>query len=95
LSIDPALDITGEPYTYADDNPLNHSDPTGRYWLKVGLAVVGGTALVIGTVIVLGVTSPIWIGVGVFVAVAGGITVAAVCIYAAYESVFKPLPPPE
>jgi RHS repeat-associated protein len=29
LSVDPAEPITRAPYTYASDNPLNHSDPTG------------------------------------------------------------------
>ncbi len=29
LTIDPMLDATGEPYTYATDNPLNASDRTG------------------------------------------------------------------
>jgi RHS repeat-associated protein len=29
LSVDPAVSGTGAPYTYADDNPLNASDPSG------------------------------------------------------------------
>jgi RHS repeat-associated protein len=29
LSIDPALQITGEPYTYTKDDPLNHADQIG------------------------------------------------------------------
>jgi RHS repeat-associated protein len=29
LSVDPLQAITGEPYSYAGDNPLNTSDPTG------------------------------------------------------------------
>jgi len=29
LTIDPALENTGEPYTYTEDNPENGSDPTG------------------------------------------------------------------
>jgi RHS repeat-associated protein len=33
LTIDPALETTGEPYDYTKDNPLNHADPTGNgYW---------------------------------------------------------------
>ncbi len=29
LSVDPALQTTGEPYAYANDNPLNSADPNG------------------------------------------------------------------
>jgi RHS repeat-associated protein len=29
LSVDPALETTGEPYVYGGDNPLNASDPSG------------------------------------------------------------------
>lgn len=29
LTIDPALEATGEPYSYAQDNPLNTTDPSG------------------------------------------------------------------
>ncbi len=31
-SVDPLLDQTGQPYEYAGDNPVNHTDPTGQYW---------------------------------------------------------------
>ena len=30
LGVDPALDSTGQPYSYADNNPANGSDPSGR-----------------------------------------------------------------
>jgi len=30
LGVDPALDSTGQPYSYANDNPANGSDPSGR-----------------------------------------------------------------
>jgi RHS repeat-associated protein len=30
LSIDPVLQITGEPYAYTKDNPEDHADPTGQ-----------------------------------------------------------------
>jgi RHS repeat-associated protein len=30
LSVDPALEETGEPYTYTEDNPLNAGDPSGE-----------------------------------------------------------------
>jgi hypothetical protein len=29
LSVDPLEEISGAPYNYADDNPINESDPTG------------------------------------------------------------------
>jgi RHS repeat-associated protein len=29
LSVDPAVEVTHQPYIYAEDNPLNNSDPTG------------------------------------------------------------------
>jgi hypothetical protein len=29
VSVDPLTSLTGEPYAYAADNPINHSDPTG------------------------------------------------------------------
>lgn len=32
LSVDPLSDATGEPYSYADDDPLNGSDPSGLYF---------------------------------------------------------------
>ena len=30
LGVDPALDSTGKPYSYASDNPVNGNDPSGR-----------------------------------------------------------------
>ena len=30
MSIDPALQVTGEPYAYTEDNPENHNDLTGK-----------------------------------------------------------------
>lgn len=49
LSSDPLKAITGEPYAYAGDNPLNASDPTGLIfgisgtpsWEEVGEGVAG------------------------------------------------------
>jgi RHS repeat-associated protein len=38
---DPLAAITGEPYSYAGDNPLNESDPTGRGILEV---IISGCA---------------------------------------------------
>jgi RHS repeat-associated protein len=41
LSIDPAIDTIGQPYAYADNNPLQNTDPTGLctdcgYWQQAG-----------------------------------------------------------
>jgi RHS repeat-associated protein len=49
LSVDPLDAISGEPYAYADDNPLNASDPTGLIfgiagtpsWEELGEGVAG------------------------------------------------------
>jgi RHS repeat-associated protein len=32
LSRDPLEDITGQPYAYASDDPIDNSDPTGLHW---------------------------------------------------------------
>jgi len=32
LSVDPAIDVTGQPYQYAADDPVNETDPTGQSW---------------------------------------------------------------
>ena len=46
---DPLLDITNQPYTYADNNPTNLTDPTGQCpWclvIVVGALIGGGTDL--------------------------------------------------
>jgi RHS repeat-associated protein len=42
LTVDPAVAFTGEPYSYASDNPLNESDPTGLGdWLGLGIPSPG------------------------------------------------------
>jgi len=43
LSVDPALDTTGEPYSYTSDNPENRSDPSGL--LAGACSVIGGGSL--------------------------------------------------
>lgn len=61
LSRDPAVDITGQPYSYAGDDPANAVDPLGLFslnpftdgkeaWENIGkvAAVIGGTAVVVG-----------------------------------------------
>jgi RHS repeat-associated protein len=41
LSVDPLVDETGEPYAYAEDDPVNSSDPTGL-WCIFGHNPNGG-----------------------------------------------------
>jgi RHS repeat-associated protein len=41
LTRDPLEAITGEPYSYAEDNPLNEADPTGLISLEEGLPCYG------------------------------------------------------
>ena len=50
LSSDPLKAVTGEPYAYGGDNPLNHGDPTGLDFLEeVGEGVAGwGDTLTFG-----------------------------------------------
>jgi hypothetical protein len=75
LTRDPWVGITGEPYSYASDNPLTWADPTGRcgVWC-VGGIVLGGVALatgvgeVVGATVVIGETA---VSLGAVSAVAG------------------------
>jgi RHS repeat-associated protein len=49
LSIDPFVALTGEPYSYAADNPLTWADPSGRCGVFCVVGVVaGGVALASG-----------------------------------------------
>ena len=34
LSVDPLVDVTQQPYGYANENPANESDPTGMWSLN-------------------------------------------------------------
>jgi RHS repeat-associated protein len=49
LTRDPWVSLTGEPYSYAEDNPLNRADPSGRCGLVcIGGIVLGGVAVATG-----------------------------------------------
>lgn len=55
LSVDPLVALTGEPYSYAEDNPLNEADPSGRCGVVcIGGVVLGGVALATGVGEVVG-----------------------------------------
>jgi RHS repeat-associated protein len=45
LTPDPLVSMTGEPYSYAGDNPINESDPSGldcaAFWGVIGLGKTG------------------------------------------------------
>jgi RHS repeat-associated protein len=45
LSRDPRVTVTGEPYSYAKDNPLNYGDPSGLEALSLPIEGPGGAAL--------------------------------------------------
>jgi RHS repeat-associated protein len=55
LTVDPLEAITGEPYGYTADNPLNASDPSGLDFLEEGAEAVAGW----GDTITFGVTKKI------------------------------------
>ncbi len=46
LSVDPEIGVTGQPYEYADDDPVNASDPTGQWFF--GVCLGGGGEAVAG-----------------------------------------------
>jgi RHS repeat-associated protein len=58
LSRDPLVTITGEPYSYAEDDPVNRYDPSGQCGMVcVGGIVLGGVAVASGVGEVVGVAS--------------------------------------
>jgi RHS repeat-associated protein len=46
LTVDPWVGITGEPYSYAEDDPVNKYDPSGR----CGFVCIGGIVLGVAAV---------------------------------------------
>ena len=84
LTVDPDTDMTGTPYAYTDDNPLNAVDLSGRdwwnpfswssdTWQNIGAGALFGAAIV-GTAACI-IAEPCGLGEGL--ALAGGGTLAA------------------
>jgi RHS repeat-associated protein len=40
LNVDPLVDLTGAPYFYAGDDPVNEVDPSGNDWADVASAII-------------------------------------------------------
>ncbi len=91
-TIDPALQVTDEPYAYAADNPLNFADPTGRGWLTdlrwAATSVAAGALVVAAGAVVVGILVPVTIPVAavvvptaVGVAAVAGVGAAGIAIY--------------
>jgi len=74
LTTDPAVEMTGKPYGYADGDPINRIDPTGQFSILHAAALVVG--IVGGSVLTAGIiaSSPVILGVGL---VAVGVGLAA------------------
>ncbi len=72
LSVDPRVAVTGEPYVYALDDPLNRIDPSGQEAIPVPAPVAGGCAAapeLCGAAALGG--ADVWLGIKVFNAWAG------------------------
>jgi RHS repeat-associated protein len=72
LTVDPRVAVTGEPYVYALDDPINRIDPSGQEAIPVPAPVAGGCAAapeLCGAAAVGG--ADVWLGIKVFNAWAG------------------------
>jgi RHS repeat-associated protein len=84
LSVDPLETVTGEPYIYVGDDPLDQSDPSGRCGVLCwGGIVLGGVALATGVGEALGVT----VGIGEATASLGAVSATAGFAAAATDAV--------
>lgn len=69
ISVDPAVTLTGAPYNYAGDDPVNAFDPTGLSWYNP-LTWSSGTWAAVGFGVAL-------VGVGVLTLGAGDVVIGA------------------
>jgi RHS repeat-associated protein len=75
---DPIVGLTGEPYSYGSDDPLNQGDPTGLWSWRKALGVVGAVAGAVALGAVIVVASPVEIPAAMTVGlVAGAVAVGA------------------
>ncbi len=81
-TVDPALQTTGEPYSYTRDNPLNRADPTGldpaQNWRYVGTTLIG-----LGTVLSF---IPAAAPVGITMRILGGLIIVGTGVHRASTS---------
>ncbi len=56
LTVDPLSDISGTPYAYANDNPLNWVDPNGQWSILGAIAggLLAGAAVIVSAVVEVG-----------------------------------------
>lgn len=55
LTVDPLVSISGEPYSYAGDNPLNYGDAVGLMWTPLAGGAGGADAACGATIEIPGV----------------------------------------
>ncbi|HWU32162.1 MAG TPA: RHS repeat-associated core domain-containing protein [Marmoricola sp.] len=46
-TVDPALDMTEQPYAYAANDPVNYTDPNGQ-WFQIAIGFIAGAAIDLG-----------------------------------------------